>query len=300
MNRLAWAYCRVSTSKDEQELSLEEQERWARAYALQTGLELAVYSERASAKRTIGRKQFQDMMSELVDLPPGRRPSLLLVTSFDRLSRDMTDTLLIARQLKELRVQLFVRDAGGIVKSETFAQRAALVGQSMGGEAENDARSNRMRASWERRRREGKPTSNRTPYGLQLRDERDEPAPTSAAWVKKAFAWYADGVGMPTIAKRLSQDAPPHTTLGNRIGPDGNRIAHVHHPVWQPISIKRLLVQQRYRGVLIAPDLFERVQAALASKPQWDRKRKRVSLVGRSAVWSVLARAAWRRGRFVV
>lgn len=210
MNRLAWAYCRVSTTKDEQELSLEQQEVWARGYAAQEGLELTIYPEGATAKRTIGRKEFQRMMSELADLPPARRPGQLLVTSFDLLSRDMTDTLLIARQLKELRVSLYIRGAGGVVKSETFAERAALVGQSMGGEAENEARSNRMRASWERRRREGKPTSNKVPYGLQMRGERDEPATGSGPWVRKAFQWYASGIGTYTIALRMKAGAPAH------------------------------------------------------------------------------------------
>jgi site-specific DNA recombinase len=218
MNRTAWAYCRVSTTKDEQELSLEQQERWAQDYAAKETLDLRVFRERASAKRTIGRKEFQRMMSELAELPAARRPSFLLVTSFDRLSRDMTDTLLIARQLKELRVQLYVRDAGGIVKSETFAERAALVGQSMGGEAENEARSNRARASWERRRREGKPTSNKVPYGLQMRGERDVPALDSGAWVKKAFRWYALGIGTYTIAERMKSGAPPHVAMSTRVG----------------------------------------------------------------------------------
>jgi DNA invertase Pin-like site-specific DNA recombinase len=274
MNRSAWAYCRVSTTKDEQELSLEQQEAWARGYAAQEGLELTIYRERASAKRTIGRKEFQRMMSELADLPPARRPAQLLVTSFDRLSRDMTDTLLIARQLKELRVQLYIRDAGGVVKSETFAERAALVGQSMGGEAENEARSNRQRASWERRRREGKPTCNKAPYGLQMRGERDVPSPQCGPWVKKAFRWYAAGIGTYTIAERMKA-APPHTTLGSRVGPDGKPVQHVRHPVWEASRIKKMLVQTRYRGTLVDPELFDRVNALLASKPRWRNDRKR-------------------------
>lgn len=275
MNRTAWAYCRVSTTKDEQELSLEQQEAWARGFAAQEGLELTIYRERASAKRTIGRKEFQRMMSELADLPPARRPAQLLVTSFDRLSRDMTDTLLIARQLKELRVALYIRDAGGVVKSETFAERAALVGQSMGGEAENEARSNRARASWERRRREGKPTSNKVPYGLQMRGERDIPSPDCGPWVKKAFRWYASGIGTYTIAERMKAGAPPHVATSSRVGPDGKPVKRIRHPVWEYNRVKKMLVQPRYRETLIDPELFDRVQQMIASKPRWRSDRKR-------------------------
>jgi DNA invertase Pin-like site-specific DNA recombinase len=275
MNRSAWAYCRVSTTKDEQELSLEQQELWAQQYAEQEGLELAIFRERASAKRTIGRKEFQRMMSELVELSAARRPGALLVTSFDRLSRDMTDTLLIARQLKELRVQLYVRDAGGVVRSDTFADRAALVGQSMGGEAENEARSNRAKASWERRRREGKPMSNKVPYGLQLRAERDVPVPECAAWVKKAFRWYSSGIGSYTISERFKAGAPPHVATSSRVGPDGKPIKRVRHPVWESNRIRKMLVQRRYRGSLIEPELFDRVQDLMATTPRWRSDRKR-------------------------
>ena len=275
MNRTAWAYCRVSTTKDDQELSLEQQERWAKGYAVDEGLDLRVFRERASAKRTIGRKEFQRMMSELADSSAARRPSQLLVTSFDRLSRDMTDTLLIARQLKELKVQLYVRDAGGVVKSETFADRAALVGQSMGGEAENEARSNRARASWERRRREGKPTSNKVPYGLQMRGERDIPAIDSGAWVKKAFQWYASGIGTYTIAERMKAGAPPHVALSTKVGPDGNPIKRVRHPVWEYNRVKKMLMQPRYRETLVDADLFDRVQEMIRMKPRWRSDRKR-------------------------
>src|SRR5260370_40904877 len=113
---------------------------------------------------------------------------MLLITSLDRVERDMTDILVVARSLLTLKVELHSRD--GLIPAGNFAERAALVGQAMGGEAENENRSKRMKASWERRRREGKPTSNKVPYGLQLVGERDEEEPKSGTWVRKAFDWY--------------------------------------------------------------------------------------------------------------
>jgi DNA invertase Pin-like site-specific DNA recombinase len=126
---IVWAYCRVSTTKVDQELSLDEQEKWARDHAATNNLQIKVVRERASAKNTIGRPEFQKMMTDLAQLSPSKRPQRVLVTSFDRLSRDMTDTMIISRTLRTLRVELFVRDSGGIVKGETFAERAAIVGQ---------------------------------------------------------------------------------------------------------------------------------------------------------------------------
>jgi len=267
----AWVYVRVSTTKGEQELSLEEQERWARSYAVPQGLDVRVFSERASAKSTVGRPVFQTMMAELDGLAPRQRPKLLAVTSLDRLSRDMTDTLVVARTLRTLRVELHSRDQG-LIKAETFADRAALVGQSMGGEAENENRSKRMKASWERRRREGKPTSNKVPYGLQLVGERDEEEAKSAVWVRKAFDWYAQGVGAPTIASRFKAGAPPHVVRRSR--PDGTPYERVRQPVWEYNRVLKLLRQSRYRGTLVAPAKFDNVQQLLRSKPRWRQTRR--------------------------
>lgn len=273
MARGIWAYCRVSTTKGEKELSLEEQERWSRGHASSAGEEITVFRERASAKSTIGRPEFQRMMAAVQELAPAKRPRSIIATSLDRLSRDMTDMLLVARTLRTLKVELFVRDIGA-VKADTFAQRAALVGQSMGGEAENEARSNRSRASWERRRREGKPTSNKVPYGLQLESERDVPAPGSSDWVRNAFEWYAQGIGLHTIAIRFKEGAPAHTVRTPRLGNDGRPIYRSRHHVWESNRMKKMLIQARYRGAIVPTDLFDRVQKLLASKPRWRQTRK--------------------------
>jgi len=267
-----WAYCRVSTAKSEQELSLEEQERWARTFAHEVGRELQIFRERASAKSTLGRPVFQNMIAGLQETPITKRPKQVVVTSLDRLSRDMTDTLLVARTLRELKIELYVRDVG-VIRAETFAQRAALVGQSMGGEAENEARSNRMKASWRRRRDEGKPTSNKVPYGLQMLSERDVAAADSSDWVKSAFEWYASGIGTHTIAERFKKAAPLHVARVPKLDAEGKPVVRIRRPVWEYNRIIKLLRQPRYRGTIVTPELFDRVQSLLASKPRWRQTR---------------------------
>jgi len=268
---LAWAYCRVSTMKDEQEMSMEEQTRWAREFAHERGLQLVIFEERASAKSIHGRKEFIRMMSELIALPKERRPALLLATSADRFARNMGDAILSERALRESGVSLYLRDCGGSLQTDTFAGQATLVAMSMGSQAENEARSNRAKASWERRRREGKPTSNKAPYGLQLRDERDEPVEGSCDWVRFVFESYASGVGMPTIARRLSGGAPPHRTL--TYAADGKPVERVRYPVWEPNRVRKLLEQHRYRDVVVDAATFDRVQALLAKRPHVKQKR---------------------------
>ncbi len=271
--RSAWAYCRVSTTKDEQELSLEEQQRWARNWAADEGLSVTLFSERASAKTTLGRKVFLEMVSRLESVPAKERPRYLLITSLDRLSRDITDTLVAARMLNEMGVFLYVRDRG-VVRSDSFADRAALVGQSLGGEAENEARSQRARASWQRRRREGKAMSNKVPYGIQLRSERDTPSHPSAQWVVRAFKWYAGGIGMHRISLRMRAGAPPHRVMSTRLGADGKPVVRERTPVWDCNRVRKLFGQRRYREVIVDAALFDRVQELIARRPRHSQVRK--------------------------
>jgi DNA invertase Pin-like site-specific DNA recombinase len=269
---LVWAYCRVSTLKTEQELSLEEQVRWAEEFARQRGAALRLFKERASAKTVIGRPQCARLLGLLEDEDQDL-PQFVIATSFDRLSRDMTDTLLIARALKQSDVKLYIRDRGEIAM-ESFGDQAALVGQAMGGHAENEAKSNRCKASWQRRQREGKPMSNKSPYGLQLKAERDIEEPVSGPWVRKIFEWYASGTGAHSIAKRMKVSAPPHRVVTSKRDAEGEPIVRERALVWEYNRVLKILKQKRYRGTLIEPELYDRVQELLRGRPHWRQDRR--------------------------
>jgi DNA invertase Pin-like site-specific DNA recombinase len=269
--RLVWAYCRVSTLKTDQELSLEEQIRWSEDFARQRGAALKLFKERASAKTVVGRPQ----CARLLGLLEGEEqdiPEFVIATSFDRLSRDITDTMVIARALKRAGVKLYIRDRGEI-GMESFGDQAALVGQAMGGHAENEAKSSRCKASWQRRQREGKPMSNKSPYGLQLKAERDVEEPTTGPWVRQAFELYASGIGAHTIAKRMKIGAPPHRVVTSKRDAEGEPIVRVRAHVWEYNRVLKMLKQTRYCGTLVDPELFERVQEILRSRPHWRQDR---------------------------
>lgn len=268
-----WAYCRVSTAKEEQEESLEAQESWARAFAAELGSQIRVFREQASAKTTIGRPVFQGMMSEIAELQKSKRPTHLVVTALDRLSRSLRDTLNVVEALREYKVLLYQRGLG-VIGTETFPEKAALAGLSLAGEAENYSRSLRAKQSWERRRSQGKPTSNKVPYGLQLQGERDVPIRESARWVASAFQWYDAGLGTFTIARRFANGAPAHTWLTSRVGADGQRIRKTREKTkWDSTRIVKLLKQRRYRGTIVDEIVFDRVQERLAQIPRPSSRR---------------------------
>jgi DNA invertase Pin-like site-specific DNA recombinase len=156
-----WAYCRVSTLKTEQEESLDEQFRRAEVFARENDGELRIFSEQRSAKSLATRPVLLGLLAELESLAPRMRPKWIYVTALDRLGRDMADVLYIGRILRTLKVRFWVGHSEHSLDS--FGDRMNFVGQSIGGDAENEARSKRTKDSWERRRREGKPTSNKVP-----------------------------------------------------------------------------------------------------------------------------------------
>jgi DNA invertase Pin-like site-specific DNA recombinase len=271
---LVWAYLRVSTRKEEQEESLEQQQRRAEAFAAQQHLPIKIFTEQASAKSITFRPVLTAVLRDMEALPARQRPKFLFVTALDRLARDIADSMYIGRMLRALKITLLV-DGRGEVRLDTFAERAVFVGESLGGDAENEARSKRMRDSWERRRRAGLPTSNKVPYGIQLVGEKDVPIPESAAWVLKAFKWYAEGIGTYIIAKRFAEGAPVHTWLTTRVGEDGNRIPKTRVTRWESLRMMKLLRLKRYRGSIVDAALFDRVQARIDSIPKQSGRRKR-------------------------
>ncbi len=143
---LVWAYCRVSTRNAEQESSMLEQRSRAEAFAVARTCALHVVEERASARTLTARPRLLAMLREIEATPSRDRPRFVFVTAFDRLARDMIDAASFARSLAEQKVALHVMGRGD-VDLRTFADRAAFVGESMGGDAENEARSARAKAS---------------------------------------------------------------------------------------------------------------------------------------------------------
>ena len=59
----------------------------------------------------------------------------------------MVDGMYVGRMLRALKVTLYVYGKGE-VRLDTFAERAVFAGESMGGDAENEAKSKRSRDSW--------------------------------------------------------------------------------------------------------------------------------------------------------
>lgn len=150
---------------------------WAEEFARERGLLLATYVYRVSAANIEARHDMVKMLQDLDKLSRRERPAYVLITANDRISRDMLDSGYLGEVLRDSKVAIFARTKNGTFDLNTFG------------------RSLRMKSSWQERRAAGLPTSNKVPYGLQLRNHRDTPAGGgSAEWVRQIFVvvsrWY--------------------------------------------------------------------------------------------------------------
>ncbi len=85
------AYLRDSGGPN-QEQSIGQQERSITAYCKEYGLSLVrLYADSASGRKTTNRKQFLQMISDVITTPKELRPAGLLLWEYSRFSRDVAD-----------------------------------------------------------------------------------------------------------------------------------------------------------------------------------------------------------------
>ena len=142
------SYCRVSTDKDDQANSFENQQRYFRAYIdRQPELELyQVYADEGiTGTSTKKRAAFNQMIA---DARMGKF-ELILTKDVSRFSRNILDTIAYTRELKALSVGvLFMND--GISTLEPDAELRLSI---MGSIAQEESRKTSSRVKWGQTRR---------------------------------------------------------------------------------------------------------------------------------------------------
>ncbi len=254
---MLFGYLRVSTLNAAQDISLEDQERRLRAYAAAKGQEIRLFAERKSGKDYENRPIFNAMLSELRALKPKDRPSELIIVKLDRFGRSSEDAPWLGKQLRQLGVRLVSLDEGSL-NADEFGEQAKMAALSIGAMAENAQKSSRMRASYERRRREGKVAANVAPYGLDYMGGRDVEVPETGPFIRRAFEMYVEGKGRDPICRWLRLNAPVQVV--RRLNPDGSVRELRKSLVWDINSLSGIIKNPRYRGTVVSEALFDEAQ----------------------------------------
>jgi site-specific DNA recombinase len=302
-------YFRQSRDQEEQRESIATQRAECTRLALMLGVSgrwrdrVEYIDVDRSGDDFAGREELQRLIRET---QPG---DLVLAWKQDRLGRDMIDSAATIRELvKYRRCTLHTVETGTMpVTLDSAEQTAMVMLRGMSAQAELERIRSRTRDGLRQRARDGFATGH-VPFGFRRvlvdptvadrkqskkRIEIDE---TKAPLVRRIFEMYADGRGYATIAKALNREgvlspkgrgwAPSSIwtmlretryagewTHGRRrvVKREGGRVIMANAPEHDVVRV------QRPELAIIPPDLWARVQAALAARRVEDMKAQLVA-----------------------
>ncbi|MCP9488233.1 MAG: recombinase family protein [Gaiellaceae bacterium MAG52_C11] len=225
-------YTRISTDEDHQPTSLGTQrERLERfCEAMGDWRIVAAFEDQAS-----GTSLERPGLSEALQLAREKHADLLLVYRVDRLSRKVRQLAALCEELDELDVVL--KSATEPFDTGSPAGRMMLQMLGVFAEFEHATIVDRVTAGLERRVREGRWMSGRTPYGYR-RDPSSKllvPDEVKAPVVRRIFQLYAEGKqGTTTIARILEAEGAPAPRKEG----------------WSPNALQLILANPAYRGLI--------------------------------------------------
>ena len=231
-------YARVSTDRQQQAQTIEQQVTQLRAYvAAHDGWTVAeehVFRDDGYS----GAKLSRPGLDALRDHAARAAFDLVLVTAPDRLARNFVHQMVVLEELQRRGVQVVFCD-----RPPSDDPHEQLVTQIRGAVAEYERTliAERMRRGRQARLRSGQLLPwTRAPYGYRLHPERPrDPAavqvdPVAAAVVQDLFTAYAaGGVTLHGLAAQLTARRVP-TPTGK--------------PIWRPTTIRGLLTNPAYKG----------------------------------------------------
>jgi site-specific DNA recombinase len=246
------AYCRYSSDL-QRSTSIEDQLRVARDYAERHGwavLDAHIYADAAISGASIeARPGMQALLRAIESSPPPF--DVLLVDDSSRVSRDLADAVRFLQRIKFHGVRAIYISQGidsaseqaetlvavhGMVDSLYLREMRSKIKRGLVGQLTRGYHTG-ARIWGYRTVPELDPTGRTDSDGRPaIIGKRIELAPDEARAIVQIFEWYADGIGVPTIVRRLNQAKVPTPRKRG---------------MWTQSPIRRLLHNERYRGLQI-------------------------------------------------
>lgn len=231
----AVAYIRVSTMKEEQELSLENQHDFFTRYVANRGDELVkIYSDKGkSGTKMKNRKELNAMLKAAEK----RQFERLYVKDISRLFRNTLDFITVSRRLQELGIQLHLVNMGEGKDIDTFTlSLLALV-------AENESAKISERVKFGKRFSKENGIVPNFVFGYDRVDKYTlVPNPEESVWVQRIFDMYTEQeLGMAKIAKYL---------YDSRVKTKKKKDGQPNYE-WSQVSVSHILTNKLYVGILI-------------------------------------------------
>jgi site-specific DNA recombinase len=236
------AYARYSTDR-QNPLSTDDQLAKCRDYARDRGWLYSpehVYTDSEISGATLDRPGLRLLLAAADSKP---RPfDILLIEDASRLSRKQADVLNLCERLSFAGVRINFISQGIDSGDEKF--QLLLCARGMMDQLFLADTAKRVRRGLEGLIRRGLHTGGRC-FGYRSRKDADgtrlEIHEAEAVVVRRIFHFYAEGMSLKSIAKKLNQDAVPSPQ------PQQGRISRS----WCPSSIRNILRNERYTGQVI-------------------------------------------------
>jgi len=249
----AWAYLVVSS--EQQADTLDHQHAWAISLASDRGWQITKVFRGVSSGRDGTRGLLEELLVELRKTPAAERPQRVLMIRLDRLGRGLgLEALAAIAEIARLKVLIHTRQDGDYTLSRASDSILPLM-RVVTGAIENEARRDKARAVYTRRRANNAVLSNKRPYGLKLEAGRDIPQEPQDQAVRLAFELSINGYGLAAIGTRLRAFAAPKAYVNGR----------THATNWTSVRVAKLLRNPAYRGTLVEPGMWDDVQTLRAA-----------------------------------
>lgn len=240
------AYCRVSTSYDEQRSSIEiQQAHFATMAAKHDNWELVgIYSDMVSGTRAETRPELQRLLADCT----ARRVDLVLTKSVSRFARNTTDLLEMVRNLTASGADIiFERE-----NIDTRTMGSELLLTILASLAEDESHSISANCRWgiQQRFRDGSYRPSSAPYGYDLLDGGYVVNPAEAEVVRQIFAWRLEGQSLTKIAAELNEQGIRTKRAGQRRG------SGTVEGRWSQGSVRQVLTNEAYLGNLLLQKTF--------------------------------------------
>jgi site-specific DNA recombinase len=234
------AYARVSTSSDEQLLSIEAQKDYYPKYiGTHPNWEfVALYADEGiSGTSSKNRPEFNRMIEDARN----GKIDLIVTKSISRFARNTVDTLMTIRRLKDFGVEVFFEKE----QIFTFDSKGEFMLTLLSSMAQEESRSLSENVKWGQRKRmaDGKYS---LPYGQFLgykkgADGKPEIVDEEAIIVKRIYRMYLEGRTPSNIASILTEENIP--------SPGGS-------PQWLNKTIISILSNEKYYGAALLQKTF--------------------------------------------
>jgi len=225
------AYCRVSTKKEEQERSLESQQKYF-TEIINKNTEWhysCIYSDEESGTSTKRRKGFLQMMDDARQ----QKFDLVLTKEISRFARNVQDSIKYTEELRKLGIEVrFLTD-----NINSFDPDHELRFNLMSSIYQDESRRTSQRVRWgHKRQMEIGVVFGVSVYGYHLKGGKLSVNEDEAWVIRLIFSLYLDeGMGVHRIAKALENKGIP--------SPTGSQ-------TWKNASILRMLKNEKYMGIL--------------------------------------------------